>query len=213
MQPKLDNIDILLINSLIKNGRKSFREISKEIKFSVPTVEAHFTKLMKFGVIKNIVPIFDLSKIQNYISVFVFIKISNPSRSYDIAKEISLLSEIKSIHMLTGEFNLLIKLVGEFPEQIEEFIRTKISGIKGISSVNSQIITRIIKEDQSYLIKENLKITIQCDYCNNEILNNLKILKFGNYERNFCCNSCLKLYKEKYGARIESLSSPINDNN
>ncbi len=74
---------------------------------------------MKFGIIKNIIPIFDLSKIQNYISIFVFIKILDPSRSYDIAKEIALLPEIKSIHMLTGEFNLLIKLVGEFPEQLK----------------------------------------------------------------------------------------------
>lgn len=212
MQAKLDNIDILIINSLIQNGRKSFRQIAKEIKFSGPTVEAHFNKLIKLGIIKNIVPIFDLSKIQNYVSVFVFIKILDPSRSYDIAKEISPLSEIKSVHMLTGEYNLLVKLVGEFPEHIEEFIRTKISAIKGITSVNYQIITRTIKEDQSYLIKENLKITIQCDYCNNEIHNNLKVLKFSDQERNFCCNSCLKLYKEKYGARIESLASSIDYN-
>jgi DNA-binding Lrp family transcriptional regulator len=46
---KLDNIDIAIINSLMQNGRKSFRQIAKETKVSTPTVESHFARMKDIG--------------------------------------------------------------------------------------------------------------------------------------------------------------------
>ncbi len=40
-----DDIDIAIIESLIKDGRKSFRQISREIKISTPTVQARYERL------------------------------------------------------------------------------------------------------------------------------------------------------------------------
>jgi len=37
---KLDEIDLAIISSLMKDGRKSFRQIAREIKVSTPTVKA-----------------------------------------------------------------------------------------------------------------------------------------------------------------------------
>jgi DNA-binding Lrp family transcriptional regulator len=48
---KLDNIDIAIINSLMQDGRKSFRQIAKEIRVSTPTVESHFTRMKDIGLI------------------------------------------------------------------------------------------------------------------------------------------------------------------
>jgi DNA-binding Lrp family transcriptional regulator len=50
---ELDRIDIAIINSLIQDGRKSFRQIAKEIKVSTPTVESHFTRMKDIGLIKK----------------------------------------------------------------------------------------------------------------------------------------------------------------
>jgi DNA-binding Lrp family transcriptional regulator len=59
---KLDNIDISIINSLMQDGRKSFRQIAKEIRVSTPTVESHFNRMKAIGLIKNVEPILDLEK-------------------------------------------------------------------------------------------------------------------------------------------------------
>lgn len=197
---------MLIINSLIEDGRKSFRQISKEIGFSTPTVESHFSKLMGLGIIKNILPIFDLERLEHGLSAFVFVK-THTANALSLANKFAEIKEVGSIYFVTGEYNLMIKLTGESAEQIEEIIRTKIAPLKGIESVSFQLITRTVREIQGLPIKEGLAIKLRCDYCNNEILKNSKILQVGPYERHFCCSSCLTLYKQKYRAGIKSLSN------
>ncbi len=206
MEAKLDKIDMLIITSLSEDGRKSFRQISKEIGFSTPTVESHFSKLMSSGIIKNIIPIFDSERLEHGISAFVFVKSPNTAHTFALAKKFAELKEVGSIYLITGEYNLMFKLTGESPENIEEIIRKRIASIKGIESISFQLVTRTIQEVQGLPLKEGLPIKLRCDYCNNEILKNSKALQVGSYERQFCCSSCLTLYKQKYRRGIDSLS-------
>jgi DNA-binding Lrp family transcriptional regulator len=46
----------------MQEGRKSFRQIAKEIRVSTPTVESHFNRMKAIGLIKNVEPILDLEK-------------------------------------------------------------------------------------------------------------------------------------------------------
>ena len=62
MDTKLDNTDIAVIKSLIQDGRKSFRQIAREIKVSTPTVESRFSRMKGLGIIKNIQPILNTEK-------------------------------------------------------------------------------------------------------------------------------------------------------
>lgn len=48
----------------MQDGRKSFRQIAREIGVSTPTVESHFSRMMGLGVIKNIVPILDSERLE-----------------------------------------------------------------------------------------------------------------------------------------------------
>ena len=206
MQTNLDKIDTQIINSLMQDGRKSFRQIAREIGVSTPTVESHFSRMMGLGVIKNITPILDSERIEKQTSAFVYVRVDHPSQTFVIANKISAIPEIKNVYLLTGEHNLMFKVITDKPENVEEFVRTRIAIIKGVLSSTIQIVTRTIKESQSVTIKEGIPITIKCDYCNNDILKNSKTMQVGQYERNFCCNSCLTLYKQKYKGRIDALS-------
>ncbi|MCV0411961.1 AsnC family transcriptional regulator [Nitrosarchaeum sp.] len=60
-----DDMDIAIIESLIKDGRKSFRQISREIKVSTPTVQARYERLVNVGLIKSISPIIDLGMLED----------------------------------------------------------------------------------------------------------------------------------------------------
>ena len=60
-----DDIDIAIIESLIKDGRKSFRQISREIKIITPTVQARYERLVNVGLIKSISPVIDLGMLEN----------------------------------------------------------------------------------------------------------------------------------------------------
>ena len=65
MPLQLDDYDASILRSLLKDGRKSFREISRETGITTPTVKARFTRLVDVGFIKSVSPIFDTSLVEN----------------------------------------------------------------------------------------------------------------------------------------------------
>lgn len=214
---KLDEIDLAIISSLMKDGRKSFRQIAREIKVSTPTVEARFSKMKNdLGVIKNIQPVIDVEKLDDtkVLTSLVFLKV-NAARSIDIANKLSTIPEIKSIYLTTGEHNMIVKMVILQDEsiyhnihQIEYLVRNKITTIKGLNSLTYQIVTKIIKDEQLSLssLRAGTLVKASCDYCGNEITRSSRRLQVGQYNRYFCCGSCLTLYKDKYKGRIRILS-------
>lgn len=62
---KLDDVDYAILESLNKDGRKSFRQISREVKVSTPTVKARYERLVNIGLIKAVLPIIDFGKLEN----------------------------------------------------------------------------------------------------------------------------------------------------
>ena len=63
MPVQLDDTDVAILKSLMADGRKSFRAISREIKKSTPTVKARYERLVNMGLIKSVRPEIDLTKI------------------------------------------------------------------------------------------------------------------------------------------------------
>lgn len=63
MPVELDNYDISIIKSLFEDGRKSFRQISRETGITTPTVKARFERLVNVGFILRVVPVVDFGKV------------------------------------------------------------------------------------------------------------------------------------------------------
>ena len=61
---ELDSFDVSILKSLFKDGRKSFRQVSRETGISTPTVKARFERLVNIGFIKAVIPIIDFEKVQ-----------------------------------------------------------------------------------------------------------------------------------------------------
>ena len=65
MPVDLDDIDVAILKSLMEDGRKSFRAISRQIKVSTPTVKSRYERLVNIGLIKSVKPEIDLSKVDS----------------------------------------------------------------------------------------------------------------------------------------------------
>jgi Lrp/AsnC family leucine-responsive transcriptional regulator len=61
----LDENDVAIIKSLLDDGRKSFRQISRDTGITTPTVKARFDRLVNVGFIKGVFPVFDFGKVNN----------------------------------------------------------------------------------------------------------------------------------------------------
>jgi DNA-binding Lrp family transcriptional regulator len=67
MPLQLDDYDLSILKSLLKDGRKSFRGISRETGITTPTVKARFNRLVNVGFIKSVSPIFNFDIIDESI--------------------------------------------------------------------------------------------------------------------------------------------------
>ena len=65
MPVSLDEIDVSILKSILEDGRKSFRQISRETGISTPTVKARYERLVNIGFIKGVLPVFDFEKIES----------------------------------------------------------------------------------------------------------------------------------------------------
>jgi Lrp/AsnC family leucine-responsive transcriptional regulator len=62
---KLDDMDLAILESLIQDGRKSFRQISRETGISTPTVQARYERLVNIGLVKAVLPIIDTGMLED----------------------------------------------------------------------------------------------------------------------------------------------------
>ena len=63
MPIELDDYDMSILKSLFEDGRKSFRQISRETGITTPTVKARFERLVNIGFIQKVVPVIDFGKV------------------------------------------------------------------------------------------------------------------------------------------------------
>ncbi|MGH9985569.1 MAG: winged helix-turn-helix transcriptional regulator [Nitrososphaeraceae archaeon] len=61
---QLDDYDVSILKALMKDGRKSFREICRETGITTPTVKARFERLINVGFIRSVSPIFDFGIVE-----------------------------------------------------------------------------------------------------------------------------------------------------
>lgn len=141
----LTDMDVSIIKELLKDGRKSFREISRSTGISTPTVKARFDRLVNVGFIKSVSPVFDFNKID--------LSNVNPEIKKSVKRE--------------------------------------------VNSIDQNTYNKIIKK--------NLEIQLECDFCKGPISGKTHVLKFANIERFFCCFNCRTSYNEKYSGRIEAI--------
>jgi DNA-binding Lrp family transcriptional regulator len=162
MPLQLDDYDVSILKSLLKNGRKSFREISRETGITTPTVKARFNRLVNVGFIKSVSPILDFDIIERNV----------------VKPELQKDNNTKS-KVLDNEDK--IKKKEQYNNQQEQ------------------------SQDTKYRIKKGIKIKLDCEFCKGPITGDPHVFRFANYERFFCCTSCMSGYKQKYAGRIESI--------
>ena len=166
MPLRLDDYDVSILKSLLKDGRKSFREISRETGITTPTVKARFNRLVNVGFIKSVSPILDFDIVEG--------NIVRP----DLQKD--------------NNGNTIV---------IENEHKTNKE-----KQYNNQ---QKHPQDIKYRIKKGIKIKLDCEFCKGPITGNPYVFRFANYERFFCCTSCMSGYKQKYAGRIESIKRKL----
>jgi len=145
----IDKKDQMIINELKKNSRNSTKNIAKNIQIPRVTVHDRLEKMKEKGIIKKFSVSIDYKKIGLPTEVFIFVSfLPNVDISQrELAKRISKIQSISEVHIISGEYDLLIKARGETLEQIGKLVVDKLRKLKGVGRTLTFACFETVKEE------------------------------------------------------------------
>jgi DNA-binding Lrp family transcriptional regulator len=139
----LDAIDLIILEELEEDSRKSYSEIAEIVGKTEVTIRRRVKKMIEINIIDKFTIEYD---IENHPKVNATVKLEpNFKEIKRIIKELRNIEEITDIWRLSGDCGLLIKLEISSIEEFNPLIEGKISQIDGIKIIETCFITDTIK--------------------------------------------------------------------
>ncbi len=146
---KIDEINKKMIKKL-RQGRKSFGEIAKELSITPNTVKARFKKMIENGIL-DIVGVIDPEKIENHFVAFVGIKLRNMNL-VKRGNEFSKLKGVVSVGIVTGQFDLILIVLLNDDFSLLEFLTKEVSKIKDVYSTETFVVYKTFNLKVPYIL-------------------------------------------------------------
>jgi len=145
----IDKKDELILAELKKNARQSTKAIAKSVNIPRVTVHDRIHKMVEKGIIKSFNVSVDYKKIGFSSEVFVFVSfLPNPDVSQrQLAKLIAKLPGVYEVHIISGEYDLLLKVRGNSLEDIGKLVVDKLRQLKGVGKTVTFACFETVKEE------------------------------------------------------------------
>ena len=147
-----DEIDLLIMNLLQKDGLMTYKEISGHLKKSMTNVLDRIKNLKKTGYIRKTVAQLEINKLKSLLVAFPHIQLKDHSGESINAfqQEMQNLPEVMECYHLTGNFDFMIKIAIPDMFSYNEFLRNKISPLPYVGAIQSFIVLSELKYETAY---------------------------------------------------------------
>jgi DNA-binding Lrp family transcriptional regulator len=137
-------IDRKIISAVQKNSRRSFREISKEIKSSPATVMNHLNNLEKKGIVKGYTAQIDYDLLDIDVHAMIEVRVQK-GQLFEVEKKIAHHPHVYAVYDTTGHFDAVI--LGRFPsrKELDRFLK-QIQTFPFVERTETRLILNTIKE-------------------------------------------------------------------
>lgn len=147
-----------ILRLLQSNGKLSSKDITKKVGGQITTVYARIKKMEELGIIKGYKAILDPKKLGKPATGFVFASLAYPASKEGLASrkkitnEIAYYSEVQEVHVITGDWDILIKIKGKDVDEMSNFVMNKIRTKHEIEKTLTCIVFETAKETMDILI-------------------------------------------------------------
>ena len=153
MSVKLDEKDLAILSLIQADGKLTAKQIAKKTGVPLTTVFAKTKRMEEQGVIRGFRAIVAPDKLSAGTASFILASVSYRTKADDtpvsqraVAEEIAKFPEVQEVHIITGDWDLLIKLRAENVEAIGKFVVDKLRLIKGLEKTLTCMVFETVKE-------------------------------------------------------------------
>ena len=144
---KLDPTDRKILAILQKDSRITMQDLAERVGLSVSPCHRRVKLLEESGVITRYSAMVDQKSLGLHVSVFISIKLER-QKEEDLdrfAKAISGWSEVLECYLMTGNRDYLLRVVAADLASYETFLKTKLTRLNGIASIESSFALSQVK--------------------------------------------------------------------
>jgi Lrp/AsnC family leucine-responsive transcriptional regulator len=153
MSAKLDEKDSAILVLIQENSKLTAKQIAKKINAPMTTVFAKIKRMEELGVIKEYRAIVAPEKLSAGTAAFILASVSYRAKADDVpvsqrvvAEEIARFPEVQEVHIITGDWDLLVKLRAENVDAVGKFVVDKLRLIKGLEKTLTCMVFETVKE-------------------------------------------------------------------
>jgi DNA-binding Lrp family transcriptional regulator len=141
----LDEIDRKLLGELLKDSKRSQRELAKAIGVSTATVINHIGRLESAGVVKDYTVMVDWERLGYELTVIIEITVAR-GKLIEVQKSISKLPYVCAVYDITGEIDSIAIAKFKNRQELSEFPKALLS-MPDIERTNTHVVLNTVKED------------------------------------------------------------------
>ena len=129
---QLDELDLQILDLLIKDCRTPYLEIARICHVSGGTIHVRMKKMEDLGIIKGSRILLDLEKLGYDVCCFVGIYVDKTSLFSSVFDEMKKIDEVVELHLTTGDYSMFAKVISKSMTDLQNVLLEKINNIEGI---------------------------------------------------------------------------------
>ncbi len=141
----LDDIDKKLLREILKDSKRSSRELAKAIGVSAATVINHVQRLESGGVIKDYSVRLDHERLGYELTVVTEIIVSK-GKLLETDEEIAKIPHVCAVYDITGETDAMVVAKFKSRSDLSEFTK-KLLSMPYVERTNTHVVLTTVKED------------------------------------------------------------------
>jgi Lrp/AsnC family transcriptional regulator for asnA, asnC and gidA len=146
---KIDEIDMKILNELVKDASISVPKLSKKIGVNTSVVYSRIKRLMKRGLIRKYTVVPDEEQLGLGVTALIGINI-DPKKRNDVIKALAGIDTIKYISEVTGRFDIIALLkIGSLAD-LRDLIADKVGNIDGVTHTETFIEMKKTEKEIEY---------------------------------------------------------------
>ncbi|MEM2917087.1 MAG: Lrp/AsnC family transcriptional regulator [Candidatus Bathyarchaeia archaeon] len=163
MEVKLDGKDLKILALLQKDCKLTAREIAQKIDSPITTVFAKIKRMEELGIIRHYRAVLDADRLDMGTTAFILASVSYrlkegaPLSQRKIAQEIAKFPEVQEVHIITGDFDILVKVKEKDVNQMGKFVIDKLRMVEGIEKTLTCMVFETEKETTEIPLEQTLR--------------------------------------------------------
>jgi DNA-binding Lrp family transcriptional regulator len=148
-ETRLDENDRELLRALKKDSRATVAELSKALGMPRSTVHERIIRMRKAGIIKRFTIEEDYRKTGLPTMAFALASYDPQQKAdqHEVAKEVSKIPGVLGVYIISGEWDMLIKIRGKSIEDIGMTVLNRIRNVKGVLKTYTMSCFEIVREE------------------------------------------------------------------